>query len=272
MLPTLHVWTGEELARVELPSIAEVLACGLPETPEPPHRAAQMFVEPLLVKKIESLPSVTLAWGHHVEKLEETHNNVKLIVKNLTHGQHSSVVVDYAVGCDGADSMVSRAMNVEYEGESGKARKFMGGKMLSIYFNSPDLQNQLSDRLSWQYWSINSDTRCVMAAVDGKGLFFFHTQIPVDARPTEEEARQKLYSAIGREFTFDLKSISFWIAGKGLVAEKLATHRLFLVGDAAHIFTPTGGFGLNTGVDDAAQSWLETSGDNSTVGRSKIAA
>ena len=42
-----------------------------------------------------------------------------------------------------------------------------------------------------------------------------------------------------------------WTAGHALVAESLQRGRVFLIGDAAHLFTPTGGLGYNTGVEDA---------------------
>ena len=43
-----------------------------------------------------------------------------------------------------------------------------------------------------------------------------------------------------------------WTAGIALVAERFIAGRVFLAGDAAHLFTPTGGFGMNTGMDDAS--------------------
>ena len=43
-----------------------------------------------------------------------------------------------------------------------------------------------------------------------------------------------------------------WTAGVALVAERFGAGRVLLAGDAVHLFTPTGGFGMNTGIDDAA--------------------
>jgi hypothetical protein len=48
-----------------------------------------------------------------------------------------------------------------------------------------------------------------------------------------------------------LIGIAPWFAGFTLVAEKFAKERVFIAGDAAHLFTPTGGMGYNTSVDDA---------------------
>jgi len=43
-----------------------------------------------------------------------------------------------------------------------------------------------------------------------------------------------------------------WTAGMALVAERYGDRRVLLAGDAVHLFTPTGGFGMNTGIDDAS--------------------
>ena len=241
-----------ELHRVRMPSIDEVLAGDLRETPEPPHRASQSFLEPLLLRKLESLPSVTVAFGHRVETIRETASAVELATRDCSTDEAENYRFDYVVGCDGANSLVRGAMGADYEGEAGKVRKFFGGKMMAIYFRSPKLQDILAGRLSWQYWSITSELRCMMSAVDGKGSFFMHIQIPDHASPGETEARAFIHAATGRPVELEILSISFWVAGRALVSERMAKGRLAVVGDAAHIFTPTGGFGLNTGVDDAA--------------------
>ncbi len=245
-------FAGHELHRVKMPSINEVLASEMPETPEPPHRASQFFLEPLLVDKLDSLPSVTLAFGHKVETIGESANDVTLGVVECASGKRQTCKVDYVVGCDGANSLVRASMGVDYDGVSGKVRKFFGGKMMAIYFRSPELRAILADRRAWQYWSYTSEQRCMMSDVDGKGAFFMHIQIPDDARPDEDDARAFIRSAAGRPIEPEILSVSFWIAGRALTSERMAKGRLAVVGDAAHIFTPTGGFGLNTGVDDAA--------------------
>jgi len=50
---------------------------------------------------------------------------------------------------------------------------------------------------------------------------------------------------------FEVLSMQTWIAGHSLVAEYFSKERVFLMGDAAHLFTPTGGLGYNTAVEDA---------------------
>ena len=52
-------------------------------------------------------------------------------------------------------------------------------------------------------------------------------------------------------FEFDVNSQNVWTAGYTLVADSYRQNRFFIAGDAAHLFTPTGGMGYNTAVDDA---------------------
>lgn len=245
-------FSGRELHRVLMPSINEVMSRDDFYTPEPAHRCSQSFLEPLLLEKIESLPSVKIAFSHNVEATKETANGVEMKVTDTIAGKTETVTVDYVVGCDGGNSLVRETMGVDYEGDQGKVRKFFGGKMLAAFFESDELGEIMADRRSWQSWIINADMRCVMSSVNGKNRFFFHIQISDDARVTEEDAIKYIRAATGKDIELNMLSVTYWIAGKKLVAEKLRKGRYFLVGDAVHLFTPTGGFGMNTGIDDAA--------------------
>jgi hypothetical protein len=57
--------------------------------------------------------------------------------------------------------------------------------------------------------------------------------------------------AIGAPLAIEVLARDTWTAGHSLVAERLGAGRVFIGGDAAHLFTPTGGLGYNTAVEDA---------------------
>jgi 2-polyprenyl-6-methoxyphenol hydroxylase-like FAD-dependent oxidoreductase len=89
--------------------------------------------------------------------------------------------------------------------------------------------------------------------LDGKGEFTVNTKL----RNPEEKADPKLIAGLIRECVGENIDIEFlghkpWTAGQALVADRFGAGRIVLAGDAVHLFTPTGGFGMNTGVDDAA--------------------
>jgi hypothetical protein len=92
----------------------------------------------------------------------------------------------------------------------------------------------------------------VLIAIDGRGRFVMHTQLPRGQRGSMEYARESLALTMGKAFPYDIIDIAEWTAGFTLVAEHYGAGRVFLAGDAAHLFTPTAGLGYNTSVDDVA--------------------
>jgi hypothetical protein len=66
----------------------------------------------------------------------------------------------------------------------------------------------------------------------------------------ETELRAAIERAVGRAFPFEITSIMPWTR-RELVAERYGTRRIFLVGDSAHQLSPTGAFGMNTGMQEA---------------------
>jgi FAD binding domain len=105
---------------------------------------------------------------------------------------------------------------------------------------------------SWQYWALNRDRFGILIAIDGRGQFVFHTQLPREQNGSLEYARESLALAMGRQLPHDILAIAEWTAGLTLVAEYYGSNRAFLAGDAAHLFTPTAGLGYNTSVDDVS--------------------
>jgi len=94
-----------------------------------------------------------------------------------------------------------------------------------------------------------------MASVDGRGEFAFHAAVHPHETPenwTHEDARRIVAEASGMaDLNMEILSTGIWIAGHSLVAERYQQGRVFIAGDAAHLFTPTGGLGYNTAVGDA---------------------
>jgi hypothetical protein len=93
-----------------------------------------------------------------------------------------------------------------------------------------------------------------MAAVDGISEFAFHAAVHPGEDPetwTTGDARRVFGEAVGAEVPIEVLSTGTWTAGHSLVAQRFRQGRVFIAGDAAHLFTPTGGLGYNTAVEDA---------------------
>jgi hypothetical protein len=160
----------------------------------------------------------------------------------------------YIVGADGARSRVRQAMGWRYSGETGVARDFVGGPMYAVYCRVPEFYRAVPHSSAWMNVSFNRERRCFMPAVDGKGEFAFHTQLKTgedEARIDELRAAEMVRQAIGAPLAVEVLARDTWTAGHALVAERYGAGRVFIGGDAAHLFTPTGGLGYNTAVEDA---------------------
>ena len=64
-----------------------------------------------------------------------------------------------------------------------------------------------------------------------------------------------MFAAVGRPFDYELLGRARWTS-RAMVATKFRERRVFLAGDAAHLWIPMGGFGMNAGIADAVSlSW-----------------
>jgi 2-polyprenyl-6-methoxyphenol hydroxylase-like FAD-dependent oxidoreductase len=252
-------YTGYELARFRQPASARTAeiaraSTGSWSTPELPHRCSQLYIEQVLKRAAASYPSVTLRFGWTVTRVELSADGAIAHAEPADPGARESWRGDYLVGADGPRSLVRRALEIDYAGESGVVRDFLGGRMHATYLRAPDLYRLIPHERAWMYWAFNRERRGFMAALDGSERFAFHTQI----RPGEEDfaARPEagtvyLRQALGAELPIEVLFCATWNAGYTLVAERFGAVRAFIGGDAAHLFTPTGGLGYNTAVEDA---------------------
>ena len=249
-------YTAYELARFSLPSSNEAkkivkTLSGSWSAAELPHRVSQMLVERVLRDQAAKLPCVDLHFGTSVTSVSDEGSFVSATIEQ--QGQKRTIRAKYIVGCDGPRSLVRKYLGIEYTGESGVIRNFLGGRMHAIYFRSPNLYNFLPPKKAWMYWAFNKDRRSFMAAIDGKSEFVFHTQLKSkeeDAEISETKARAMIGETFGKNMDLEIISRTSWTAGFALVAERLSEGRIFIAGDAAHLFTPAGGLGYNTGIED----------------------
>jgi 2-polyprenyl-6-methoxyphenol hydroxylase-like FAD-dependent oxidoreductase len=250
-------YTGHELARLPGLSRREAMAArgGADSrwpTPEPLHRVQQMYIEAILKAQAERWPAADVRFGWRALGIERHDDGVTVEAEQLATGKTERIDARYAVGCDGPRSVVRAALGIAYEGSSREEREFMGGKMLAVYIRSPAFYGVVRAPLAWQYWAVNGEQRALMNAIDGRGLWVLHVQLPREGADPAAYARESLVRATGREFPFEILGIAEWTAGYTLVAERFRRGRVFIAGDAAHLFTPTGGQGYNTSVDDVS--------------------
>jgi hypothetical protein len=126
--------------------------------------------------------------------------------------------------------------------------------MYAVYCRIPRFYESIPHAPAWMNVNFNRERRCFMPAVNGRDEFAFHTQLKPhedEERVAEADAAAMVRQAIGAPLAVEVLARDTWTAGHSLVAEGFGRGRVFIGGDAAHLFTPTGGLGYNTAVEDA---------------------
>lgn len=252
-------YTRHELARYHLrpSSLAESeirQLTGSWSAAELPHRVSQKYVEQVLRRHAEACPTVSVRFGWSLESFRDEGDRVEAEIRCLATGRSQRIVTDYMVGADGARSLVRQQLGVRLEGEAGAVRDFMGGQMLAVYVRAPGFFEAVPHRKAWMYCAFNPERRAFMASVDGIQDFAFHTQLrPGESSEsyTADQAKALFLQAVGEPIEATVLSHGTWTAGYALVADKMRCGRVLIGGDAAHLFTPAGGLGYNTAVEDA---------------------
>ena len=247
--------TGYEIGRYRQPSRREALAeaeagTGRWASPEPPHRCSQLFLEAELKKAVDSLPSVEVRFGWKLEEFRDRGDGVTALARQSDGDGELVYETDYLIGCDGAASLVRAALGIELAGESGVIRPMMGGPMYATYFEADPKAGWFAQDPAWQYWILNPEIRALFIPVDGRDKFLFIAALGTGDGGVRDPTAM-IHRAAGTGFPLRVISAQNWTAGYALVAERYGRGRVFLAGDAAHLFTPTGGMGMNTGIDDA---------------------
>lgn len=248
-----------ELARFRLPSAQQAREkvaslSGSWSAAELPHRVSQKYVEQVLRRRAEALPGVSIDYGWRVAAFADDGQGVDVTAQQADGDGRRALRAKYLVGGDGARSFVRRELGIAYEGEAGAVRDFFGGRMFAIYLRCPGFYDVAPFAPAWMNVTFNSERRAFMAAVDGRGEFAFHTQLREGETEDEiDDARalRMFQTAVGAPVDADILARGTWTAGHALVAQNYGRGRALLGGDAVHLFTPAGGLGYNTAIDDA---------------------
>jgi 2-polyprenyl-6-methoxyphenol hydroxylase-like FAD-dependent oxidoreductase len=252
-------YSTHELARFRLPTAQEARQRATGSrwwsiAAELPHRVSQKYVEQVLRRHAEALPGISVRYGWRLSAFTDGPDAVAATVAEVEGDAIHRVTARYLVGGDGARSLVRKQLGIGWTGETGVIRDFFGGRMYAIYLSAPRFYDVVPHPPAWMNVTFNRDRRAFMAAVDGHGEFAFHTQLrdgEDERRITEADALGMFRAAVGADIDAAVLSCDTWTAGHALVAEGFRRGRVFLGGDAAHLFTPAGGLGYNTAVEDA---------------------
>lgn len=250
--------TGEELARVPIPARGERFNGGTgPDTdwptPEHTHRINQMYFEPVLFAHALGQPRIRMLNRTMIDEVVQDECGVTAFAHNLDTGEKISIVSAYLVGCDGARSMVRKTIGARLDGSPALQR------VQSTYIRAPRLRELMPGKPAWLYYSLNPRRCGMMMAIDGREKWLIHNYLyhgEQDFDSVDRDWAIRMILGVGSEFDYEVIGKEDWTSRR-LVAEKFRDRRIFICGDAAHLWVPHGGYGMNAGIADAANlSWM----------------
>jgi putative polyketide hydroxylase len=230
---------GTEIGRLDLrPRDPDTGARG----PEPWTNCPQNLLEPILLRNAARQPSARIVLGAECVALEPNGDSLTACVRS-DDGTEQRVEAEWAVAADGAGSPTRRRLGIPMEGVGPLARFFM------VHLDA-DLTPWIQGRSGPLFWILNPESPGCLIVHDPRRSHVL--MMPRQGAGDDEEKTipARLAAALDVPITPKLLSVDQW-SPHVQVAERYREGRIFLVGDAAHRFPPTGGLGLNTGIQEA---------------------
>jgi 2-polyprenyl-6-methoxyphenol hydroxylase-like FAD-dependent oxidoreductase len=244
--PQDNVWlesfNGFEFGREPFPCPSEEEPP--PQSPVKRERCPQDMFDPILRRWVERLPKAQLRYETELLRFSQEADRVVAIV--CQNGREEEITADFLIGADGGSSTVRQILGIRMQGTPTLTYT------TNVIIRCPRFWELHDTPKGYRFILIGPEgTWATLVAIDGYDRFRFSIIGDANQRTySEAEITALLTRAMGRPFEFEILSSMPWIR-RELVAESYGGGRVFLAGDAAHLNSPTGAFGMNTGMQDA---------------------
>ncbi|MBF9031623.1 monooxygenase [Rhodobacterales bacterium HKCCE3408] len=212
-------------------------------------RMPQYCTEAVLRARAAEIATIDTFYGWRFEGLSQDAAGVTVDMSEREGNGKRSLTAEWCVGCDGSRSPVRQAAGITQTLSDHDRR------MVLLVFRSPELNALLAERYTDRsfycalapelegYWRF-------LGRVDGDREFFYHAPVSADADAETTDFAAELHRAVGQEFPLEITYVGFWDLRFAL-ADRYRADRVLIAGDACHSHPPYGGYGINTGFEDA---------------------
>ena len=244
-------FAGHELHRFRYPSSnqAAEIAARVNDgsfTSEAPLRVSQVVIEPALKAAIDAHPLIDVRFNTTFERIVKN-DEAGVVVEVHANGADETYEIEcqYLAGCDGGGSRVRRQLGIELDGNMAVA----GAYMVHFRSDARDLMQRWG--IAWHYQNGGGS----LIAQNDQDIWTLQRWLIPGEDPDQLKAEDILETWAGCKFDYEILQANPWAANL-VVAERYVDNRVALAGDSAHQYIPTGGYGMNSGIADAAAlSW-----------------
>lgn len=222
-------------------------------TPEEGARCTQDLAEPVLLKATIDR-GAHIFFYHELISFDQNEEQVTVLIKNRHSGKEHKITAQYMIAADGAKSAIRKTLGIQTTGQ-GKIADF-----LNIYFEA-DLTNLVKGREFSLFLIDKPDLTGFLTSINNSNKWVFQLKYyPERGDKAEDYSEPILVDILKKAIGNDQQAISIinvmpWQLSVSIAA-RLQQNRIFIAGDAAHVMTPYGGKGANTGIQDVHNlSW-----------------
>lgn len=212
------------------------------------ERLPQYETEKVLRQRLAQLPSVQTLFGWDCNTVTQNHDSASVTLTERTSQQQQIIRAKYVVGCDGSRSKIREQAGIT------QTLSDHDRCMVLLVFKSPELHSLLARFPGKSFYNVlHPDLGGYwkfFGRVDLGNTWFFHAPVPLGTTKDNFDFKHYLHESVGAEFEIEFQHIGFWDLRFAL-ADSYRANRIFIAGDAAHSHPPYGGYGVNSGLEDA---------------------
>jgi len=212
------------------------------------ERLPQYATEAVLRQRVSELPLVQTMYGWEADEVVQSEASVSVSIRDRASNKVRVLHADYVVGSDGARSRIREQAGITH------TRTDHDRLMVLLVFRSVELHKLLKrypDKAFYNvlhpelkgYWKF-------LGRVDLGSTWFFHAPVPPGTTADNFDFQAYLQETIGASIDMEPQHIGFWDL-RFMLADSYRKGRVFIAGDAAHSHPPCGGYGVNSGLEDA---------------------